>query len=116
MAKSFRDLAVWQRARELAVLIYRLTREFPRDEMYGLTAQVRRAAISITSNIAEGSGRGTRADHRAFLRIARGSTLEVQSQLLIARDLGFGDASQVAMAEGLTEQIGKMLWAIIEKL
>jgi four helix bundle protein len=116
LAQSFRELVVWQRARELASLLYRLTREFPREELYGLTGQLRRAGVSIASNIAEGSGRGSRTDYRNFLRIARGSTLEVQTQLIIARDLGFGDASQVAQAEKLAEQISKMLWAIVQKL
>lgn len=107
---------VWQRARELAALLYTLTQHFPREEIYGLTGQLRRAGVSIASNIAEGSGRGTRSDYRSFLRMARGSALEVQTQLMIARDLGFGDAAQVARAENLAEEISKMLWAITQKL
>ncbi|HEX4064804.1 MAG TPA: four helix bundle protein [Acidobacteriaceae bacterium] len=75
MPKSFCELVVWQRARELAGLLYRLTRQFPHEEIYGLTAQLRRAGVSIASHIAEGSGRGTRSDYRGFLRIARGSAL-----------------------------------------
>ncbi len=116
MAQSFRELVVWQRARELAGLLYRLTGQFPREEIYGLTGQLRRAGVSIASNIAEGSGRGTRDDYRSFLRVARGSTLEIQTQLMIARDLGFGDAAQISQAEKLAEQISKMLWAIVQKL
>jgi four helix bundle protein len=116
MAKSFRELVVWQRAMELTSLLYRLTQQFPHEEIYGLTGQLRRAGVSIASNIAEGSGRGTRNDYRSFLRMARGSALEAQTQLLIARDLGFGDAAQIKRAEGLTEEISKMLWAIAEKL
>lgn len=116
LGESFRDLVVWQRARELAILLYRLTREFPREELYGLTSQLRRAGVSIVSNIAEGSGRGTRADYRSFLRVARGSALEAQAQLMIARDLGFGRAPEVERAEKLAEQISKMLWAIVQKL
>jgi four helix bundle protein len=116
MAKSFRDLEVWQCARELATLLYRLTQEFPRDEIYGLTAQLRRAGVSIASNIAEGSGRGTRSDYRSFLRMARGSALEVQAQLLIARDLGFGNATLIGRAETLADRISKMLWSITQKL
>jgi len=77
---------------------------------------LRRAGVSIASNIAEGSGRGTRTDYRNFLRIARGSVLEIQTQLIIAHDLGFGDASQIVQAEKLAEQISKMLWAITQKL
>ncbi len=107
---------VWQRARELAALLYTLTQQFPREEIYGLTGQLRRAGVSIASNIAEGSRRGTRSDYRSFLTMARGSALEVQTQLMIARDLGFGDAAQVARAENLAEEISKMLWAITQKL
>ena len=116
MAQSFRDLEVWQMARQLAGLLYRLTQKFPREEVYGLTGQLRRAGVSIASNIAEGSGRGTRTDYRSFLRMARGSALEVQTQLVIARDIGFGDPGQIAEAEKLAERISKMLWAIIQKL
>ncbi|MGA7525101.1 MAG: four helix bundle protein [Acidobacteriaceae bacterium] len=116
MAQSFRELVVWQRARELVALLYRLTQQFPREEIYGLTGQLRRAGVSVASNIAEGSGRGTRSDYRNFLKMARGSTLEVQTQLILARDLNFGDVSQIAEAEELAEQISKMLWAIVEKL
>ncbi|HEX4309037.1 MAG TPA: four helix bundle protein [Acidobacteriaceae bacterium] len=104
MAKCFRELVAWQRAMELTSLLYTLTRKFPREEIYGLSSQLRRAGVSIASDIAEGSGRGTRADYRSFLRIARGSTLEIQTQLIIARDLGFGDESQVVEAEKLAEQ------------
>lgn len=107
---------VWQRARELAVLLYRITRQFPREETYGLAGQLRRAGVSVASNIAEGSGRGTRTDYRNFLRMARGSALEAQTQLIIARDLGFADESEIARAEKLVEEISKMLWAITQKL
>lgn len=116
MAQSFRELEVWQLSRQLAGLIYRLTRAFPREEVYGLTGQLRRAGVSIASNIAEGSGRGTRADYCSFLRMARGSALEVQAQLIIAGDLGFGDPAQVAEAEEHAERISKILWAITHKL
>lgn len=116
MVQSFRDLDVWQMARKLAGLLYRLTQKFPHEEAYGLTGQLRRAGVSIASNIAEGSGRGTRGDYCNFLRMARGSALEVQTQLIIARDIGLGDPAQIAEAEKLTERISKMLWAITQKL
>jgi four helix bundle protein len=116
MAKSFRDLLVWQRAMQLAKLLHRLTQQFPREETFGLTAQLRRAGVSIASNIAEGSGRGTRNDYRSFLRMARGSALEVQTQLLLARDLGFGNSNHIAQAEVLADEISRMLWAISQKL
>jgi four helix bundle protein len=81
MAQAFQDLTVWQRATELTVCIYSLTRSFPKEEQYGLTSQLRRAAVSVASNIAEGRGRGTEGEFRQFLNIAQGSTYEVQTQL-----------------------------------
>ena len=94
---------------ELAVLIYGVTDEFPRHEIYGLTSQMRRAAVSVASNIAEGSARGTRKDFRQFIAIAKGSTCELQTQLMLARRLEFGTAERIAEAEELTTGIGQML-------
>jgi four helix bundle protein len=113
MVQSFRDLIVWQRAIQLSVVIYRLTKEFPREEVYGLTSQIRRAAVSIPSNIAEGHGRLTTGEYRQFLGVARGSNFELQTQLEIARALGFGDSKQLDEAEGLSFEVGKMISAII---
>jgi four helix bundle protein len=96
---------------ELAVRIYSVTAEFPRGEIYGLTSQMRRAAVSIASNIAEGSVRGTRKDFKQFVTIARGSNCELQTQLLLARQLEFGNASSIADAEALTNDVGQMLAA-----
>ena len=90
MAQSFRDLTVWQRAMQLTVAVYKLTQEFPREELYGLTSQIRRSVVSIPSNIAEGQGRASPAEFRQFLAIARGSNCEVQTQLEIARALDYG--------------------------
>ena len=86
--KSFRDLVVWQRAVDLAVLIYRTTEQFPKSEMYGLTNQMRRASVSVASNIAEGYNR-SQAKLRHFLEIARGSLAELETQLEIAQRIGF---------------------------
>jgi four helix bundle protein len=116
MARSFRELAVWQRAIELATLLYKITQQFPHDEIYGLTSQLRRAGVSVASNIAEGCGRATTGEYRNFVGIAGGSALEVQTQLVIARELGMGDAKQLAEAEHLAEEISKMLWAVRQKL
>jgi four helix bundle protein len=85
--KSFKDLIVWQRSIDLTMEIYRLTRGFPREEMFGLTSQLRRAAISIASNIAEGQSRGTTGEFIQFLGIARGSNAEIDTQLIIASEL-----------------------------
>jgi four helix bundle protein len=92
--RSYRDLRVWQRATNLVEDIYRLTKAFPADERYGLVAQLRRAAISVASNIAEGHTR-SRADYRRFLEIAAGSLTEVETQLHISVRLGFVEMSTV---------------------
>ncbi|MGA8110232.1 MAG: four helix bundle protein [Acidobacteriaceae bacterium] len=107
---------VWQKAIRLTTLLYRLTQQFPREELYGLSGQLRRAGVSVASNIAEGSGRGTKGEYRSFLGIARGSVLEVQTQLIIARELGYGEPNQVSLAEGLVEEISRMLWSLSRKL
>jgi four helix bundle protein len=114
--QSFRDLQVWQRSMELTVAIYRLTQTFPREEIYGLVSQLRRAAVSIPSNIAEGQGRSNTGEFRQFLSIARGSNCELQTQLEIARRLKFGKAESLDQAEGLSHEIGKMLFTMLNTL
>jgi len=113
---SFKDLIVWQRAVELSLAVYKLTASFPGAEQFGLTNQLRRASISIASNIAEGYGRASRGEYRQFLGHARGSNLEVQTQLPIAERLGFGKKSSHAEAGDLTDQVSKMLVAMMNKL
>ncbi len=115
-AQSFHDLVVWQRAMQLTVAVYRLTAEFPREEQYGLTNQVRRSAVSIPSNIAEGQGRLSVGEFKQFLGIARGSNFEVQTQLEIARALKFGNPSMVNEAEKLSHEIGKMIYGLLESI
>ena len=112
MAQSFRDLKVWQKSVELTVMVYQFTQTFPREEMYGLTSQMRRASVSIASNIAEGSARGTKRDFRQFVKLARGSNCELQTQLVIARELRFGDRSKCDEIEARTHEIGRMLTAL----
>ncbi len=116
MAQNVRDLIVWQRAIELTVCIYKLTRSFPKDELYGLTSQMRRASISVASNIAEGRGRLNPAEFRQFLGLAQGSTFELKTQLLVARRLGMGAGNTLNEAESLIEGVSKMLGSFIEKL
>jgi four helix bundle protein len=111
--QSYRDLMVWQRGIDLATAIYRLTYGFPREETYGLTAQLRRAAVSVPSNIAEGQGRLTTGEFRHFLGIARGSNFELQTQLEIAPSLGFIDAALLDRAESLSNEVGKMISALL---
>jgi four helix bundle protein len=116
MAKAYRDLVVWQRAIEMTVAVYKSSSRFPKDEMYGLTSQVRRASVSVASNIAEGYGRGTRGEYKQFLNIARGSNYEVQTQLVIARELGFGDIKDLGVADSLSAEVGKMIFTLIDRL
>ena len=116
MADSYQDLIVWQRAIQMTLAIYRLTGQFPTEERYGLTSQVRRAGVSVASNIAEGYGRMSTGEYKQFLGMARGSNLEVQTQLVIARELGFGDVDQLLLADGLSQEVAKMLIALIRKL
>lgn len=116
LANSFRDLIAWQRAVDLSVQIYKLTADFPREEIYGLSSQMRRAAVSIASNIAEGYGRNSRREYRQFLGIAHGSTLELQTQLAIAKKLGFEKAELLERSQDMSEGAGKIIWVIQKKL
>jgi four helix bundle protein len=109
-------LIVWQRSKELSVAIYGLTNQFPREEIYGLSSQLRRAAVSIMSNIAEGHGRGSRSQLMHFLSIARGSSFEVRSQLILVSELGYGETSRVAGCEAMCDEVGRMLFATIATL
>ena len=112
--QDFRELKVWQKAHELTLSVYKTTRSFPRDELYGLTSQLRRATVSIPANIAEGCGRSGGKELRRFLDIAMGSASEVQYHLLLARDLEFLENWQ-PLNDHITE-IKRMLAALIKKL
>jgi len=116
MGRSFRELVVWQRAMQLTVTVYRLTQDFPRMEQYGLTSQMRRSAVSIPSNIAEGQGRLRTGEFRQFLGIARGSVCEVLTQIEIARTLKFGDPRLLDEAESLSEEVRRMLFGMLQSL
>src|SRR6267154_1891441 len=108
-SRNYRDLIVWQKAMDLVENVYRASRVFPKDELYGLTSQIRRAAVSVPSNIAEGQGRGGDPEMVRFLRIAHGSLREVETQILIAQRLGYLDLEQ---AQSLIEQaaeVGRLL-------
>jgi four helix bundle protein len=109
-------MKVWQKARELAKSIYIATSNFPKEEIFGLTSQIRRSAVSIASNIAEGSGRNTDGEFINFWGIANGSSFELETQLMIALDLGYiSDSESVALQQDLIE-IQKMLFTFISKL
>jgi four helix bundle protein len=101
---------------QTCIAVYRFTTSFPREEMYGLTNQIRRAGVSVPSNIAEGYGKLSREQYRHFLGIANGSNLELQTQLAIARELRFGDAQEAERIENMSVEVGKMLTAMIRKL
>lgn len=116
MGQSFRDLMVWQRSIELTTHIYELSSDFPKNEVYGLTSQMRRAAVSIASNIAEGSGRGSKREFRQFLNVARGSNCELQTQLIIAAKLQMASRDQLVRAESLSHEIGRMLNGLLLSL
>ncbi len=93
-----------------------MTRDFPREELYGMTSQLRRAAVSVMSNIAEGHGRGSRLQLMHFLSIARGSVFEVESQLILAADLGLGTADKITVCEQCCSEINRMLFATLNTL
>ena len=116
MGESFRDLAVWQRSIEMTTAIYRLTSTFPDSERFGLANQLRRAAVSVASNIAEGYGRATKGEYLQFLGHSRGSNSEVETQLVIARELGFGAKENLDTSEEMCAEIGRMLCAMMRTL
>jgi four helix bundle protein len=115
VADNYRDLIAWQKAKALALNVYRCTRRFPKDEIYGLSSQMRRAAVSVPSNIAEGKGRYSQKEFVQFLYHARGSLLELESQLSIARDLEYIDLPVFENLESETEELGRILNGLINR-
>lgn len=114
--ESFRDLTVWQKSMDLVVLIYSLTENFPKSELYGIVSQMRRSVISIPSNISEGKMRGTRKDYRHFLLNAFGSGAELETQIEISKRLFIGSNVDLIKIENLLTEVMKMLNALIKKL
>jgi four helix bundle protein len=118
MGQSFRELIAWQRAMQLVTEIYRVTESFPGKEMYGLTSQLRRAAVSIPSNIAEGQSRHSHREFMRFLSISRGSIAEVQTQLQIAQNLAYVDTTQAQELATQASDVCRLvnaLYAAIER-
>lgn len=109
---SYRNLKVWQKSVEFAVLIYKATEEFPKSEQYGLTSQMRRSVVSISSNIAEGQGRGSNKEFAQFLKIALGSCLELETQLLIANKVDLLDDTIISKLLSQSEEIKKMIYSL----
>lgn len=114
--KGFRKLIVWQRAHELTLLVYRLTKEFPKHEMYGLTSQLRRAASSVAANIAEGYALGTSAQFLRHLRISQGSLAEVEYFLILSHDLEYINPNEYEKGESLRSEIGYLLSRLIDSV
>jgi four helix bundle protein len=115
-SSSFKELRVWQEAMRLAVDVYRQTADFPKHELYGITQQMRRAAVSIPSNIAEGKGHRSNREFSHFLFHARGSLLELQTQLMIARELQYLSKEQAQLLLDLAEVVGRALGGLINSL
>jgi four helix bundle protein len=113
---SFKDLIVWQKSIDLTLEVYKLTSKFPKEEVFGLSSQIKRAAISIPSNIAEGRFRGTRKDFSHFIKIAYGSGAELETQLHIAKKLSFGTELDYNKVELLLSEVMKMLNVMDQKL
>lgn len=113
---SYKDLIVWQKAIDLSVNIYKVTENFPKEELYGLTSQIRRCCVSIPSNIAEGQRRGHKAEYIQFLRISYGSGAELETQLLIALKIGYLNKKDFESLNDLLEEIMKMLNRLISVL
>ena len=113
---NYKELKVWQKSVDLAVKIYKSTKDFPREEIYGLTSQIRRSAVSIPSNIAEGAGRNSKKDFNNFLGISNGSSCELETQLIIANRIDFlSDANLESLQKDIIE-IQKMNWSLQKSL
>jgi four helix bundle protein len=114
--KSYRELIVWQKAMDLVEMIYQVTKGFPKEELYGLTAQIRRAAVSVPSNIAEGQGRNSTKEFRNHLSMAYGSLQEVETQILLAQRLGYLEQEQIQSVLNLLAEIGRLTNALSSAL
>lgn len=113
---NFKDLSVWQKSIQLVSDIYRISKNFPKEEVFGITSQIRRACISIPSNIAEGNGRRSKADYIQFLKIARGSCSEVETQIIICHNLHFINDIEFENLNNQILEISKMLNGLINYL
>ncbi|MBL7151286.1 MAG: four helix bundle protein [Candidatus Omnitrophica bacterium] len=112
--RSFKDLIVWQKAYRLVLEIYRITKDFPKEETYGLAQQMRRAAVSLPSNIAEGYGRNHKAEYKQFLSLAYGSLSELETQYLLSLDLNYLKKDEIA--ENLFKEVGSMLYRMMNPI
>lgn len=114
--KTYRDLQAWQKAFAFGLGVYEVTKTFPMEERFGLVSQLRRAAVSVSSNIAEGYGRGTTQDYIRFLRMARGSLYEIDTQLNFALDLGYISGATYEQLRGQLKESGRLLGGLIRSV
>ena len=114
--KDFRQLKVWEKSHQLALAIYKATKEYPKEELYGWTSQIRRASMSIPTNIAEGCGRNTDADFARFLQIAMGSASETEYQLILSRDLEFLSKDSYEKLHNDVEEVKRMLASLLKTI
>jgi four helix bundle protein len=114
--RNYRDLILWQKAMDLVEMVYRVTANFPQDELYGLRSQMRRAAVSVPSNIAEGDGRESSGDFLRYLAIANGSRREIETQTLIAQRLGYLTERQCSDVLALTSEIGRVRQGLVDSI
>lgn len=116
MARHYKELKVWQKAVDFSVAVYRVTESFPKSELYGITAQIRKCAVSVASNIAEGSERNSDKEFARFLNIAKGSLAECETQCVISLKLGFLSEADYTIIHSMMAEIGKMLNGLSNKL
>ncbi len=114
--QSYRELRAWQNSMRLAQKVYRVTKHFPREEIYALTAQIRRSAISVPSNIAEGQGRASKGEFKQFLCIARGSLFELETQFMLAKSLGYLSDQEAQELEAAIAEVAPVLSGLIRSL
>ncbi len=113
---NYKELKIWQKSVDLAVKVYQMTKDFPKEELYGITSQIRRSAISVASNIAEGAGRNSKKDFNNFLGISNGSTCELETQLIIAQKVDFIDKRALESVQQEIVEIQKMNWSLKKSL
>ena len=116
MLRNYKELKVWQKSYDLCLKIYKITKRFPNGERYGLTSQIRRAAVSVPSNIAEGYGRKTTLEYIRFLYIAYGSNCEMETQILLSGDLGYIETGKLEILQEGIGEVERMLKALIKSL
>jgi four helix bundle protein len=114
--ESYKELLAYQKSYKLALMIYDITTKFPESEKYGLVSQLRRAAVSVPSNISEGYRRGSRKEYTQFLKMSLGSNAELETQLSLAKDLGYIDADSFKKVYDMNEEVGRLLSSYIKKI